>query len=201
MMRLSPRYCHALMTDQSPTDDATLLAQIAQQNQVALSALYDRYAKLVYSLAFKSLGSVEEAEEVVLDLFAQVWRIAGRYDPAKGRADSWLLMLARSRLMDRLRALQRSHKVIAASRELAKDLPPVPNNDPFNDALLSERRCQVIAALETLPAEQRLTIELAYYQGLTQREIADQMSVSLGTVKTRIRLGLNKLRMTIEHGD
>ncbi|MDW8202774.1 MAG: sigma-70 family RNA polymerase sigma factor [Cyanobacteriota bacterium SKYGB_h_bin112] len=189
------------MTDQSPADDATLLAQIAQQNQVALSALYDRYAKLVYSLAFKSLGSVEEAEEVVLDLFAQVWRIAGRYDPAKGRADSWLLMLARSRLMDRLRALQRSHRVATASRELAKDLPAVPNNDPFNDALLSERRRQVIAALETLPTEQRLTIELAYYQGLTQQEIADQMNVSLGTVKTRIRLGLTKLRTAIGRWD
>ncbi|MCS6815003.1 MAG: sigma-70 family RNA polymerase sigma factor [Cyanobacteria bacterium] len=201
MMRLSLYHCHALMTDQSPADDATLLAQIAQQNQVALSALYDRYAKLVYSLAFKSLGSVEEAEEVVLDLFAQVWRIAGRYDPAKGRADSWLLMLARSRLMDRLRALQRSHRVATASRELAKDLPAVPNNDPFNDALLSERRRQVIAALETLPTEQRLTIELAYYQGLTQQEIADQMNVSLGTVKTRIRLGLTKLRTAIGRWD
>jgi len=185
------------MTDQSPADDAALLTQIAQQNQVALSALYDRYSRVIYSIAYKSLGSSEEAEEVVLDVFAQVWRIAGRYDPTKGRADAWLFMLARSRVFDRLRSLQRSDKVTTASMASARSEPMDYSNDPITDALILERRSQVLAALATLPTEQRLAIELAYYQGLTQSEISAQTSVSLGTVKTRIRLGLNKLRVAM----
>ncbi len=185
------------MTDQSLVDDAALLAQIAKHNQEALSALYDRYANVVYTIAYRSLRSVEEAEEVVLDVFSHVWRIADRYDAQKARADTWLFMLARSRVLDRLRSLQRSSKVTTASIESAKSQPAFADNDPIYNAIITERRSQVLAALETLPMEQRLAIELAYYHGMTQREIAAQTHVSLGTVKTRIRLGLNKLRIAI----
>ncbi len=196
-MRLLLRRYDASMTDQSPADDAALLTQVAQKNQVALSALYDRYSRVIYSIAHKSLNSAEEAEEVVLDVFAQVWRIAERYDSAKGRVDTWLFMLARSRVLDRLRSLQRSSKVATASMESARSEPMDYSNDPITDVLILERRSQVLAALATLPTEQRLAIELAYYQGFTHSEIAAQTSVSLGTVKTRIRLGLTKLRVAM----
>jgi RNA polymerase sigma-70 factor (ECF subfamily) len=196
-MRLLLRRYDASMTDQSPADDAALLTQVAQKNQVALSALYDRYSRVIYSIAYKSLNSAEEAEEVVLDVFAQVWRIAERYDSAKGRVDTWLFMLARSRVLDRLRSLQRSSKVATASMESARSEPMDYSNDPITDVLILERRSQVLAALATLPTEQRLAIELAYYQGFTHSEIAAQTSVSLGTVKTRIRLGLTKLRVAM----
>jgi RNA polymerase sigma-70 factor (ECF subfamily) len=179
------------------SDESSLLKRIADRDQTALAELYDRYARVLYSVAFKSLGSVEEAEEVVLDVFSQVWRIADRYDLTKGRVDTWLFMLTRSRVLDRLRSLQRTTKTTTASMNAAQSQPEKSSLDPVEDALISERRVQVIAALSNLPVEQRLVIELAYYQGLTQSEIAAQTGLSLGTVKSRVRLGLSKLRAAL----
>lgn len=182
-------------TGDLPTDDRFLLVRIAQQDQAALAQLYDRYARLVFSIAFKSFGSVEESEEVVLDLFSQVWRTANRYDPAKGRVDTWLLIMARSRILDRLRKQQRiakSQTVVEAEIQFAKS-----SGDPIEDAQIVERRAIVQAAINQLPDAQRQMIELAFYQGLSHSEIAAQTSLSLGTVKTRIRLGLGKLRIAL----
>ncbi len=178
-------------------DDAGLLMRVAQRDQVALSMLYDRYARIIYSLAFKSLRSVEESEEVVLDVFAQVWRIAERYDPQKGRADTWLFTLARSRLLDRLRKVKRSGASATVSMDAEEIQPPAADVDIFEDVVIRERRSRVIAALKTLPDEQKQVLELAYYQGLTQSEIATQTGLALGTVKTRIRLGLSKLKSAL----
>jgi RNA polymerase sigma factor (sigma-70 family) len=181
------------MTTQQCIDDILLLKRIAKLDQSALSELYDRYARVVYALAFKILESVEEAEEVVLDVFSQVWRTAGSYDDKRGRVDAWLFMLARSRSLDRLRALQRLARAATASVDAAIAQSP-PQWNPEEHLLISERRAQVLAALAQLPEEQRLVLELAYYKGLTHAEIAAQTGKSLGTVKTRIRLGLSKLR-------
>ncbi|NJL49052.1 MAG: sigma-70 family RNA polymerase sigma factor [Leptolyngbyaceae cyanobacterium SM2_5_2] len=178
-------------------DDAGLISRVAQRDQAALSLLYDRYARIIYSLAFKSLRSVEESEEVVLDVFAQVWRIAERYDPQKGRADTWLFTLARSRLLDRLRKVKRSGSSTTVSMDAEEIQPQAANVDIFENVVIRERRSQVIAALKTLPDEQKLVLELAYYQGLTQSEIAAQTGLALGTVKTRIRLGLSKLKSAL----
>ena len=93
------------------SDEPQWMTQIAQQDQTALSQLYDRYAQIIYSIAYRSLGSVEESEEVLMDVFAQVWRTADRYDQAKARVDTWLFMIARSRIYDRLRSGQRRGKV------------------------------------------------------------------------------------------
>ncbi|SRR5579883_1952172 len=185
------------MATERPFDEAPLLLRIAQQDQDALAELYDRYARILYSVAFKSLRSVEESEEVVLDVFSQVWRTAARYDVTKGRVDSWLFMMTRSRVLDRLRRLQRTTKVTLASENFAEIQTPKSNVDPIENVLISERRAQVLAALSQLPDEQRQVIELAYYGGLTQSEIAAQTQLSLGTVKTRIRLGLSKLRVAL----
>jgi hypothetical protein len=102
-----------------PVDDTMLLTQIAVHNQSALSRLYDRYARIIYAIAFRSLQSAEDSEEVMLDVFAQVWRIANRYDPTKSRVDTWLFMLARSRILDRLRKLQRQTLAIGSVLDIA----------------------------------------------------------------------------------
>jgi RNA polymerase sigma-70 factor, ECF subfamily len=177
-------------------DDLVLLKRIADRDQTALSALYDRYARIIYSVAYKSLRSVEESEEVVLDVFAQVWRIADRYDASKAKPDTWLFMLARSRVLDRLRKLQRQVPTLD-DPDGGEIQIPSSGVEPIEEVVISERRDRVIAALQTLPSEQRLVIELAYYQGLSQSEIASQTGMSLGTVKTRVRLGLNKLKMAL----
>jgi RNA polymerase sigma-70 factor, ECF subfamily len=177
-----------------------LLAQIAAGDRMALSQLYDRYARTIYAIAWKSLNSVEDCEEIVLDVFAQVWRIADRFDPAKGSVEQWIFTLARSRIMDRLRKLQRLYKVneaISSGKEIEF---PTASVDPIEAVEIGERRQQVVAALARIPSEQRQVIELAYYQGLTHTEIAARTGLSLGTVKTRLRLGLSKLKVAFESG-
>jgi RNA polymerase sigma factor (sigma-70 family) len=178
-------------------DEGQLIARIAQQDQIALSQLYDRYARVIYGVAYKSLGSVEECEEVVLDVFAQVWRSADRYDAARARVDTWLFMIARSRILDRLRGRQRRDKVTDAVISLD---PPTGKVSPGPDehVEITERRSMVLAALEGIPPEQRLVLELSYYRGLSHGEIAAQTGLALGTVKTRIRLGLEKLRAALQ---
>jgi RNA polymerase sigma factor (sigma-70 family) len=177
--------------------DNTLLVQIAQRDQAALSTLYDRYARIIYAIAFRSLRSAEESEEVVLDVFAQVWRIADRYDPRKSRGDTWIFMLARSRILDRLRKLQRRTPSSGEVLDIAEIQVSSSSVDPLDAAVVSERRALVRAILDQIPAEQRLVLELAYYQGLSHSEIAQSTGISLGTVKTRIRLGLSKLRSAL----
>jgi RNA polymerase sigma-70 factor, ECF subfamily len=181
-----------------PLDDNTLLVRIAKQDQAALSELYDRYARIIYAISFRSLRSAEESEEVVLDVFAQVWRIADRYDTSKSRVDTWLFMLARSRVLDRVRKLQRRIPATGEVLDIAEIQAPASGVDPIDAAVVSERREQVLAVLHQLPKEQRLVLELAYYEGLSHSEIALKTGISLGTIKTRIRLGLNKLRSALD---
>ena len=171
--------------------------QVAQQNPVALSKLYDRYAQIIYSSAYRSLGNAEECEEVVMDVFTQVWRTAGRYDASKARVDTWLLMMARSRTFDRLRSRQRKEKV--ADAVMTFEVPTTClSPTPCENAEIQERQSIVTAALDTLPLEQRQVLELAYYAGYSHREIAVETGMALGTVKTRIRLGLEKLRSALQ---
>ena len=185
------------MEHDSSVNDESLISRIAQGDQAALSALYSRYAQILYSFSMKSLSFKEESEEVVLDVFCQIWRIADRYDSKKARVDSWLFMLTRSRILDRLRKRQRSlpsQEILAELLEIQGEQSSV---DPIEDLVIVERRELVWSALQLLPPEQRLVIELAYYQGLTQTDIAQKTGLSLGTVKTRVRSGLGKLRTAL----
>ena len=170
--------------------DFLLIQQIIRQDHAALSTLYDRYARVVYSVAYRSLGSVEESEEVVMDVFAKVWMTAASYNCEKARVDSWIFMMTRSRVLDRLRSKQRRAKAI----EAITVFETTTTAEASWDLEMVERRKQVIAALASLPIEQRQVLEMAYFQGWSQREIAEQTGLALGTVKTRIRLGLEKLR-------
>ncbi|MEO0825672.1 MAG: sigma-70 family RNA polymerase sigma factor [Cyanobacteria bacterium J06639_16] len=176
------------------SDDARIIRQIVERDQTALGQLYDRYARVMYGLAFKMLNSVEEAEEVVLDVFSQAWRDAHRYDAARSRVDSWLFLMTRSRALDRLRKRQRQSKVVEVATIKAQSAPAQTLNLPEEDLLIAERRSRVKSALTQLPEAQRQVIEMAYFQGLSQSEIAQRTDLKLGTVKTRIRLGLSKLK-------
>lgn len=184
-------------TTQQLLEEAFLLVRISRQDQAALSKLYDRYARIIYAFAFKSLENIEESEEVVIDVFAQVWRTAHSYDAVKSRVDTWLFMIARSRILDRLRQLQRSTKKQTASKEAYLQSPNT-SPDPIEDVVISERRSVVLAALDQLPSKHRQILELAYYKGLSHQQIAKEMNLPLGTVKSCIRLGLNKLRSTLD---
>jgi RNA polymerase sigma-70 factor, ECF subfamily len=177
---------------------ANLLTKIAEGDRTALSQLYDRYSRMIYAIAWKSLNSVEDCEEVVLDVFAQIWKIADRFDAGKGSVEQWIFTLARSRILDRLRKFQRLNKIneaISAGKEIEF---PTTSVDPIEAVAIVERRQQVLTALSQIPPEQRQVIEMAYYQGLTHTEIAAATGLSLGTVKTRLRLGLSKLKVTFE---
>ena len=177
---------------------AHLLAKIAKGDRSALSDLYDRYSRMIYAIAWKSLNSVEDCEEVVLEVFAQIWKIADRLDLSKGCVEQWIFTLARSRILDRLRKLQRLNKVHAAISSGKEIEFPTVSVDPIEAIEIVERQQQVLAALSQIPPPQRQVIEMAYYQGLTHTQIAAATGLSLGTVKTRLRLGLSKLRIAFE---
>ena len=184
-----------------PSEDTVLMQRIARQEQAALSLLYDRYARMMYSLAYKILGTAEEAEEVVLDVFSQVWRTAERYDSQRSRTDSWLFLLTRSRALDRIRRRQRKAKVIEAATIATKVSLTTSGITPEEALMITDRHQQVKLALAQIPPEQRQIIELAYYQGLSQSQIAKQTGISLGTVKTRVRLGLSKLKQLLKESE
>ena len=143
---------------------------------------------------FKILGSSEEAEEVVLDVLSHVWKKAKTYQAKRGRVDGWLFLMVRSRAIDRWRKRQKYVAAVESSTIAAKSDIASISSTPDEMLMISERRDRVLAAMEELPPEQRQVIELGYYRGMSQSEIATQMGTSVGTVKTRVRLGLSKLR-------
>jgi len=180
--------------------DAALVARMAAGDEQALGVLYDRWATTVHTLAYYLLGQADEAEDAVEETFWQAWREAGRYDASRGAVSTWLSTIARSRALDRQRARKRRAEEplenVTPSSDgtggVAGSRAPAPN--PQQEAEAAERARDIAVALERLPAEQREVIELAYFGGLSQSEIATRTSLPLGTVKTRARLALEKLR-------
>lgn len=177
----------------SPGDpDAVLMARIEAQDAGALGELYDRHAARLLGLARRILGGGGEAEEVVQEVFLFAWRGAESYDARRGAVLTWLLVATRSRSIDRLRSQRSSSRPPTQPLAEAGD-PPA---DADVEAASADREWEAIcrAAVRELPAEQRAVLELAYFEGLTQQEIAERTATPLGTVKTRARLGLMKLR-------
>jgi RNA polymerase sigma-70 factor (ECF subfamily) len=176
-------------------DDASrelreLVAQAARGDAAALRAIYDRLGALAMALALRIVGSRGEAEEVVQEAFLEIWRRAGEYHPARGEARAWVTTIVRSRALDRLRSRTAAARTLAATaREPAGPPPP----SPLENAERRRARESVGAALDALPAEQRSALELAYYEGLSHSEIAERTGTPLGTIKTRIKLGVDKL--------
>jgi RNA polymerase sigma-70 factor, ECF subfamily len=175
--------------------DQATLARMARGDQDALAELYDRYARPVYSLALRILRERADAEDIVQEVFAQVWKQASRYDTSRGAVAAWLLMMARSRAIDRLRS-RTSRPETAPAAGVMETVPDATERQDLQ-LLSSEQVGFLKAALDGLPAQQREALELAYYEGLTHTEIADRLSEPLGTVKTRIRQAVIKLRESL----
>lgn len=168
------------------------LQQAASGDEGAFASLYDETNSLVYGLALRMLGNVEDAEEVTLDVYNQVWRIARSFDAQRGTVTAWLMTLSRTRSLDKIRARASRAKNVDPLPEQF-DLPS-PDISPEDQTSASQQRKLVLAALNQLPSEQRRALELAYFQGLSHSELAERLGEPLGTVKTRIRLGMIKLR-------
>jgi len=172
--------------------DQAALARMARGEGDAVAELYDRHARPIYSLALRILGDATEAEDIVQEVFSQAWKQAARYNASRGAVGAWLLTLARSRAIDRLRAKRARPGDVSDERVAGQLVDAGPPADLL--VLSSEQVARVRAALDELPLLQRAAIELAYYEGLTHAEIADRLEQPLGTVKTRIRLAMLKLR-------
>ena len=173
-------------------DDVALVRRMVDTDETALGALYDQWYGALYSLVLHLLQDPDEAEDVVEETFWQAWRKSSSYEPSKGAVSTWLLTIGRRRALDRLRARKR-HREDSANTSAFDDLPST-EPDPFEDAATRERREQVREALRGLPREQREVLELGYFNGLSQSEIAEATGQPLGTVKTRMRLAMQKLR-------
>ena len=176
--------------EQAQNTDLEVLHAIAGGDEQALSTLYDRYRLILFGLILRILHSQQEAEDVLQEVFLQVWRRASDVDETRGRPFTWLVTLARSRAIDRLRSLgSRERTAQEAARNVSDSI-----SDAADDAVKSEQGEIVRDALRELPDEQRRTLLLAYFEGLTQTEIAERLNTPLGTVKTRMRSGMIKLR-------
>ncbi len=182
------------MRESTPASSAAadLVARIARGDHQAFERFYDAHASLAFGLIRRVLRDRESAEEVLQEVFWQVWQDAAGYDPARGTPEAWLIMRAKTRAIDKLRSIRRRGQTfVAPVDERVARGPETRGDDP---ALAAEDRGLAQGALEQLPTPQRQAIELAFYGGLTQAEIAVRLGEPLGTVKTRMRLGLERLR-------
>jgi RNA polymerase sigma-70 factor (ECF subfamily) len=170
--------------------DRALLARIARGEVQALRALYDEHAARAMAIAMRVLRSEPEAEDVVQETFLEIWRRAAQYDNRRGGAIAWVVTIARSRAIDRLRSSGTASRAIEAA---SGALEPVVEPLPCDEAERRRDEQRVAAALDTLPVEQKQTIELAYFEGLSQSEIATRTGCPLGTVKMRVKLAMKKL--------
>jgi RNA polymerase sigma-70 factor (ECF subfamily) len=170
------------------------MGKIMARDGAALSALYDRYARLVYSLIRSVIKNHEEAEDLLQEVFVQLWQRASTYDASRGSVYTWIVTLARNRAIDhvRSRSFQQQSKI---AREVGPDLLfSLMDNSPF-DLVVAEERSRIMRdALSQIPAEQSQIIHIAYFGGFSQSEIAAQLNIPLGTVKTRMRQGMKKLQ-------
>jgi RNA polymerase sigma-70 factor, ECF subfamily len=182
--------------------DEELMDRLAEQDLGAFGALYDRYSDLVYSVSLRVVADTQVAEDVTQDVFLRVWRRPEQFDLKRGKFVTWLLSVTRNRSIDVRRSQGRRLRREAAppADGEAEDVLPSTDDrdDPALATVLADERRAVRKALEVLPPEQKLAIQLAYFGGLTQQEIASRLGQPLGTVKTRIRLGMQKMRVALE---
>jgi RNA polymerase sigma-70 factor (ECF subfamily) len=190
-----------MATDYQKLDDERLIQLIAQARPEALSELYDRYGRLVFSLAINAVGDATTAEEVTQDVFMHIWERAWQYRAEQAKVSPWLTSIARHRAIDQLRRQGvRPEGNSVAWADLSPQAGPA-GAGPEQATELSIQRQRVRAAVAKLPEEQKQVLALAYFQGYTQAEIAESLSLPLGTVKTRIRLAMEKLRVLLPAED
>jgi RNA polymerase sigma-70 factor (ECF subfamily) len=171
------------------------IREIRMSNSVAMRRLYDASSGVLYTLALRITRNSADAEEVLLDVYQHVWKNAGKFDPARGTVWRWLILMTRSRALDRLRSGGSRRE-----REDLTDCQDIRSSGPLPDeaTLLNEQQKFVRHAVSSLPPEQRSALELAYFSGFTHSEIASRLGVPLGTIKTRIRMAMDKLRVALQ---
>jgi RNA polymerase sigma-70 factor (ECF subfamily) len=187
-----PRALHAVVSQNDV--DLRLVERIQRHDEAALGELYDRWSDRVYAVAFHLVGNRDDAEEVVEKAFSQIWAEADRYHDGRGSVEAWIILIARSRALDRLRLLKSRMRREERLDEKAADTIPIAADSPLQDAAAGETREIVDRALDRLPGDQQRVVRMSFFQGLTQREIAHELGLPLGTVKTRTRLAFPKLR-------
>jgi len=190
----------------SPPHDASqiepdLLARVGKGDQQAFEHLYDRSSSLLFTLAVRMLSDRDEATDLLQEVYLEVWRKGVRYDPARGTPIAWLITMTRSRAIDRLRSRASRGQGRTDSIETAgvAELPD-DKGGPFEAAADRELREVVTTALASLPRAQQQAVELAYYEGLSHTEIAARLNEPVGTIKTRIKLGMTKLKAVLGNG-
>jgi RNA polymerase sigma-70 factor (ECF subfamily) len=181
-------------------DDQHLMQRVAQGDRAAFSLLYDRFSTPLYSLALKMLADDAEARDLLQEVFLSVWTKAPMFHAERGTAFSWVISQLRNRAIDRLRAKRRRGELIEAN---ATELEPTSSASPTSadNAEFSERAREVRSALEQLSDDQRQVLRLAYFEGLTQSEIAEKLEEPLGTIKARAHRGLSRLRTILRFLD
>lgn len=182
-------------SDGVPVPDTELIVRVANGDQAALATLYDRYGRAVYSFSLRIVGDAQVAEEILQEVFVRAWQQGGSFQSSRGTLITWLLSITHNLSIDEVRRRKRRPQK-AESEEPESILATLPDDalDVEEEVWLSSLRVSIQDALQQLPAAQREAIELAYFQGLTQREIADVLGEPLGTIKTRMRLGMMKLK-------
>ncbi len=191
--------------DSTLITDEELLGQMAARQPEALAGLYERYKRLIYSFVLHMLKDEATAEEITQDVFLRAWDAASKFQGGRGKVSSWLLAIAHNRAIDELRSRRARGAQITSSYDLATpgeqeqaiQAGGSAADDPEQVTLDAMQRQRVLAALSHLPPDQQRVISLAYYGGYTHREIAERLNEPLGTVKTRLRLGLQKLRTSL----
>lgn len=172
-----------------------LIRQTANQDREAFSQLYDRFSSLVYTLAMRMLRMSSDAEDLLQEVFVQVWHQAHRYSEERGSPEAWIVNIARSRAIDKLRSIRRMERSFVLTDDPAK---AESSDNVESSAAESETKLTMNSALANLPEAQREVLVLAYFDGLSQSEIADRLKEPLGTVKTRMRSGIQRLRDLLE---
>lgn len=180
--------------DVAEVNDEQLLVAIRERDEGAIATLYDRYGGLAFGLAFRILNDRNAAEDVVQDAFFSVWRRAVSFEVGRGSARTWLLSIVHHRAIDRLRGTAGRARQDAPLEDYEYALSV---EDPWREVSRSVQRDVLQRSLNTLPNEQRVAIEMAYFSGYTQQEIATTMHVPVGTIKGRLRIGLQKLRVLL----
>lgn len=176
-------------------ESTPLISDVARGDIAAFEKLYDRHSATVYALLLRILSNPEDAQEVLQETFVKAWRQARQFDPTRGSEVAWLISIARSRGIDRLRSRRvRSARESDAGREISIRSGFVERSAGADQAIASQEGTAVRSALADLPEAQRVALELAYFEGLSQSEIAERLGEPLGTIKTRMQLGMKKLR-------
>ena len=178
--------------------DAELLRRMGRSDREAFAQLYDRFSRPLYATALRILNNAAEAEDIVQDVFLALWEKAAAYEVSRGSAFAWAVTLTRNRAIDRIRMRKRRNELLAeTTAEDAGTRPADAGSDSAGELVSKEQAGAVRAAVAALPAEQQRAVELAFFSGLTQQEIAEKLREPLGTVKARIRRGLLRLRDTL----